>query len=280
MASWFPPLSARIQTYKNVLPPAPVPKVFSPLDLSDCVVWLDANDSSTINVNGDLSGANVNRVMKWFDKAKPSNQNYWRHKGSPATSGLYNVHTMNQLNTVYFEGNTEMDHEDGGLTLSFQDRTFFAVIKPLYDLSGAAVPFLNIFNGFTDVGAMNTGLYYDASGWGFSMCENSIQCGITFSIPGDLKNNRMVLMAGQSSTDLSANVGSWDVSAQPLKNNFLAGSYYTGETQYVLNDFNKVSSQDIAEIILYGRLLTKSEQTQVLEYLADKWNLSGPTPND
>jgi hypothetical protein len=35
-------------------------------------------------------------------------------------------------------------------------------------------------------------------------------------------------------------------------------------------------SQDVAEIIMYARVLTSQEQVAVLEYLADKWAVSGP----
>ena len=59
-----------------------------------------------------------------------------------------------------------------------------------------------------------------------------------------------------------------------------ADSYDTTSTiQYILNDSVKGTAQDIAEIIMYDRLLTTSEQEQVINYLADKWNFSGATPD-
>lgn len=263
--------------FTNVLPPAPEPPVFSPLDLCGCVLWLDANDSDSVQVNEDTSGVNVNRVMKWFDKAKPSNQNYYTHIGDPAGSGLYNVHTMNGLKTVYFEANAAMDHEDGGVAFNFQDRTFFAVIKPLSDLSGDLSGANLIFNGFDDTGAMNTGFNFDVSGnYRFSMCENGIQCGIQFDLSYNPLNQRMVIMFAQSSTDLSANAATFDTVYQTLFSNALGTQYNTNQCQYVLNSQTVGTSQDIAEIIMYSRVLDVSEQILVSNYLADKWNASGP----
>lgn len=262
--------------FTNILPPAPEPKVFSPLELSGCVLWLDANDSSTIQVNQDTSGANVNRVMKWFDKAKPSQQNHYEKDNNPIESGLYNVHTMNGLNTVYFENDCYMLHHDGGVTFSFQDRTFFAVVKPLTDLSGTATPYLSIYNGY-EIGDMNTTIALEASGgYSYVMCENQIQCGIRFDLSGTILNQRMIIMFAQSSTDISGNAGTFDTVYQTLTNSSLAASYNTAQSQYYLNDPNKGTSQDIAEIIMYNRVLSIKEQQQVSDYLADKWNASGP----
>jgi hypothetical protein len=265
----------RTSRYKNVLDPPPEPIIFNPkTDISDCVLWLDANDPSTIFTRED------NRVLKWFDKAQPSNQNYYRHIGSPAGSALYNTHYMNQLPTVYFEPNASMEHEGGGMMYPFQARTFFAVIKPLTNLadaSGAVQPFINIYNGF-DPGAMNTGFSYNAmsGNHSYTMCENGISCGVVWDLSNNPVNQRMVLMFAQSETDINDNVGSYDTVAQPLTVSDPADSYDISSTiQYYLNDSVKGTAQDIAEIIMYGRLLTIKEQTRVLDYLADKWNLSG-----
>lgn len=282
MASWFGVGGFRSAAYVNILGSAPEPPVFNPLDISDCVLWLDANDSSTIDVNGDLSGVNVNRVMKWFDKAKPSNQNYYTHIGNPATSGLYYTHLMNKLNTVYFEPNAAMNHRGQGVTYNFQDRTFFAVIKPLtnlVDASGAVQPFISIYNGYTS-GDMNTGFSYNSlTGLHqYTMCENGITCGIIYDLSNNPVKQRMLIMYGQGA-DASGNVGAYDTIYQTLTNSDPADSYNTSQAQYYLNDSTKGTAQDIAEILMYGRLLNVKEQQDVMDYLADKWNLSGPTPD-
>lgn len=277
MASWFGSSYIQPIRYNNNLPPAPEPVVFNPLELSGCVLWLDANDSDSVNVVQD-PGGNLNRVLKWFDKAQPSNRNYYTHIGSPSGSGLYNTHYMNQLRTVYFQPNTAMDHEGGGVAFNFQDRTFFAVIKPLTDLTGPSGPILNVYNGFYDTGAMNVGIAYSLGKYQYVMCENGIQCGVIFDMSNNPLNNRVLFSITQSSTDLSGNNGTYDTISQPLTASFLASSYFTGKTQYVLNDPNKAVAQDIAEIIMYNRVLLKSERQQVLDYLADKWGAQGPTP--
>lgn len=265
--------------YKNILAPPPEPVVFIPTSINDCALWLDANDPDSLQINGDLSGANVNRVMKWFDKARPSNQNYYTHQGSPSHSGLYNTHTMNFLKTVYFEPNARMVNHLNNLVYNFQARTFFAVIKPLTDISGLLNPFLNIYNTLTPQG-MNTGIAYNAvtGKWEWVMCENGISCGIGYELSDNPLNQRQIIMFAQTDQiDLSGNTAAHDTAYQPLLFSDPADAYYTGNSDYMLNNDTFGSAQDIAEIILYGRLLTHAEQIQVLEYLADKWNLSGPT---
>lgn len=269
MNGWYGS-GGRVSRYRNILVPPPEPIQFSPLDISGCALWLDANDSSTITTRED------NRVLKWFDKAKPSNQNYYQHSGSPAGSGLYNTHYMNQLQTIYFEPNTYMEHQDGGWVFGFQARTFFAVIKPLTDLTTALQPYINIFNGFT-TGAMNTGLSYDSLSGNhqYAMCENGITCGIVFDLSNNPVNQRMIIMYAQSDTG-SGNAGAYDTAYQTLTFSDPADSYdTTNKIQYYLNDSTKGTAQDIAEIIMYDHLLKTTEQIRVMDYLADKWNASG-----
>lgn len=280
MRGWYGTGQA-FQRYTNILGSAPEPPVFNPAtDISNCELWLDANDPSTIEIYEE---DNLNRVKKWYDKAHPDPSRHFDHDSQPYTSGLYNTHYMNKLQTVYFEPNTQMKSHDGGLTFNFQARTFFAVIKPLTNLadaSGAVQPYINIFNGFTP-GDMNTGISYNSlSGLHqYAMCENGITCGIVYDLSNNPYKQRMILMFGQTDQiDLSGNIGSYDTVSQPLTFSDPADAYNPLQAIYYLNDSTKGTAQDIAEIIFYKGLLTTAEQTQVLDYLADKWNLSGATP--
>lgn len=267
---------ATLKPYNNILPPAPVPPVFRPTDLSDCALWLDANDTSTVVVNGDTSGNNVNRVMKWFDKAQPSNQNYFRHIGAPAGSGLYNTHYMNQLNTIYFEPNAAMYHKNGGYAFNFQARTMFMVIKPITDLSGAPYPYIQTFIGEGLAAQLNYFGNIGGTTYRFSQCSAGIVCGLEFDINYNPVKNRMIIMYAQTDAgDLSGNRAAFDTVNKTLATSAAAG-YETAKIQYYLNSQAAGTAQDIAEIILYGRLLTTDEQRQVNDYLADKWNASGP----
>lgn len=279
MRGWYGS-GTQTSRYRNILDPAPEPIVFNPkTDLSGCVLWLDANDSSTIEINEN------NRVLKWFDKAHPDQQNHYEKDNNPVSSGLYNTHYMNQLNTIYFEPNTYMLHHDGGMVYPFQARTFFAVIKPLTNLadaSGAVQPYISIYNGYTP-GAMNTGFTYTAlTGLhSYTMCENGITCGIVWDLSNNPVSQPMILMFAQTDAiDLSGNAGNYDTAYQPLTFSDPADSYdIVNRIQYYLNSSTQGTAQDIAEIIMYDRCLTTEQQGQVLNYLADKWNFSGATPD-
>lgn len=278
MASWFgSSLSFQRLFYRNALPPAPVPNVFRPTDLSDCALWLDANDTDSVQVNEDTSGVNLNRVMKWFDLANPSNQNYYTHDGNPANSALYNTTKMNFLNTVSFPVNCFMDHHQGqGVEFAFNDRTFFAVIKPRV-IPDASNTVMSIFAG-QESGGMVTQVFYDASNtvFKYGIYDSSGFNTVAFDLSASPLNTRMLLMWAHG-TDLSGNVGNYDTIYQPLVAN-QAANYSQESMDYMLNSPTEGCSFDVGEIIMYGRMLNETEQVTVLEYLADKWNLSGPTP--
>ena len=215
--------------------------------------------------------------MKWFDKAQPSAQNHYEKISNPSGSGLYNTHFMNGLNTVYFEPNCSMHHHAGGIAFPFQQRTFFAVIKCRSDLSDpSGNAFLNFFGG-GDTGQMQTGItYISLTGlFQYNMCTGGVDCGVVFDLSNNPLNQKGIIMFAQSETDLSGNEATYDTISQPLSGSTLAASYSDEVQQYYLNNPGGGNSLDIAEIIMYGRCIDANERKQVVEYLADKWNLSG-----
>ena len=275
MASWFSRSTLAPLRYNRFNFPAVEPPAFSPLDISDCALWLDANDSSTIDVNEDTSGANVNRVMKWFDKAKPSNQNYWTHDGNPAFSGLYNTHYMTQKPTVFFQPNAYMDHQDGGLQFDFNARTFFTVIKPLSNLVDASSQVMSIFSA-TDVSGMVAEIFYDVSNtvFKYGMYDASGSNVIAFDLSHNPLNERMILMWAHD-TDISGSSAAFDTIYKTLSLNFGA-KYAQTKMNYLLNSETTGNSLDIAEIIMYSRVLDATEQGDVMDYLAAKWGAARP----
>jgi hypothetical protein len=131
---------------------------------------------------------------------------------------------------------------------------------------------------------MNTGFTYDSSGtWAgnhrFTMCENAITCGVMYDISYNPVNQRMLIMFGQSETDASGNVGAFDTAYKTLIGTpDIADSYNTSNAQYIMNSPSHGTSLDIAEILMYQGLLSTPDQVAVMDYLADKWNLSGNNP--
>lgn len=276
MASWFG-LGTYTIRYNNLVIPAVIPPPIPPSDISDIVLWLDAADTSTIEVNEDTSGVNVNRVMKWFDKANPSNQNYFTHDGNPAGSGLYNVHSFPiSLPVVYFEANAYMNHSQQGFELPFQARTVFYVIKPLSNLEDASSVLLPIFTGDAS-GGMSIAIAKTLGGFTYAMNPLDLSGEeITFDLSANPINTRMLVSFAQTDQiDLSGNAASYDTNYQPLVFDNYAANYNENVIQYILNSPTANSSFDLAELIVYGRLLNSFEQTIVLEYLARKWNTGG-----
>jgi hypothetical protein len=269
MASWFgSSLLPQPLFYRNILEPAPEPIPFNPsTDVSGLAFWLDANDDVTVDVSGT-------DVLSWSEKLKGVDI---YEAVDLSNCPQYGIHTMNGLPVVYFPVNSAL--RDSMTVLDFNDRTCFVVCKPLvFDLSGI-VPqeaFLDFYHGDATAD-MQLGLrYYDVSGvTTYSICQNGINCGVQFDISANPLNTKMILAWRQSSSDLSGNAGYYDTVNIPLLNSEL--SSFNPDGQYTLSSTSKNQSLDIAELLIYDSVLSDSDVTKVLDYLADKWNLSGAT---
>lgn len=234
------------------------PIVFSPTDLSNCSIWLDANDPTTII---DVSGV----VTRWTNKGLvggSANNN----DGTVLTS----QDTINGLNVLNFQPYADLLFN---WTQTVNPVTCFVVMKPITDLSGFALPYINFFDALSGVYNFGTSMYYD-SGLG----QFGYGCGA---------NNLAVYVMGYSSvnptnTPLSITIRN-DLSSNNILilNNESVPLTYSDTANYNLSNFNYYMGNpvhgtefDFAEFIIYERALSDAEVAVVNGYLTAKWAIN------
>lgn len=229
---------------------------FSPSNLSNGLMWLDASDASTITDSGGS-------VSQWDDKFGNGNN---ATQGTGSLQPITGTRTLNGLNVIDFAGNDRFNLNHDLFDLP---STIFIVAKS--DSSTLSLQtLLSRRDGSTSSGTFliryNVNSNSEISLFtktGTGSAVSSINPTITIpllittkcSIPGELH----IEAGGVSNTTL--------VPSDTYDNDNSGGSYIgsTLSSQY-LNGY-------IAEIIIYGRLLDASETTKVQNYLNTKWGL-------
>ena len=232
------------------------PVIFSPTDLSNCSVWLDATDN--LSITADLSG----NISAWFNKGDLSGS-FIPFPGEAApTTG---THTINSNNVVWFDSYQSLYQNVAFANEAF---TIFVVTTTLSDLS--ANNYADWFGGFV-TGAFSAGLseylgsYY--TGCGGNAIDNYVMIN-----RNNYPINTPTIYSIRSSTDLSSNEVRINNESEPLDFNQFLG-YNTNPVDYAIHYFTHPSSIDIGEIIVYNRALSDSEALQVNTYLSDKYNI-------
>ena len=102
---------------------------FNPLSVTsaNCLVWLDADDSSTIDKNAS------NDISEWRDK---SGNNNHVSQGTAADQPLHDAAQLNGRSVVRFDGVSEHLDRAVGLFAATQPNTIFGVVK--FDTLGAS----------------------------------------------------------------------------------------------------------------------------------------------
>jgi len=221
---------------------------FQPSQISGCIVWLDAEDISTITLNGAT-------VSKWDDKsgednhvaqATADNQPVYRAPGGVGINGKasFDYHNDNLKSDVFAGGPVN------------QPDTVFLVIQ--YDSVGG---FPHPFDGRT-----SGEQYYSISSspYYFRISAGSLVGGGIASI-----NTPYIYEAifneANSSIIINGNVTGTGNSGTNSLTGVTIGGAYNGS--FDLNG-------KIGEVIVYDRALTESERNQVENYLSIKWGIS------
>jgi hypothetical protein len=253
---WFGS-GTRTSLYRNILVDPPEPIDFNPTDVSGLAFWLDADDPDTIETDETGFG-----VLSWSEKLRGLDVYTPVDALNPP---LTNRHTMNGVNVVYFPLNAAL--RDTSTVLDFNDRTVFVVCKPLaFDVSGLVQLFHGDATGDQEVSLR----YSDVSGvTTYSLCSYASSCGVQFEQPEPPTNTRMILSFVQSSTDLASNAGFYDTFPQTLVTSNLIT--FNPDGQYYLSAATNNQAVDIAEILVYDRVISTTDIRRLNDYLAAKW---------
>ena len=236
-----------------------ISRAFSPSDIPNLALWLDASDASTITLNGA-------DVSQWDDKSG-NGRNVTQ--GTPSSQPLYDLAAQNGKNVVNFNGSTEWLL---GAAYNFfaqpytifvvgkasgQDQDFFgwtqaAVHGVLLEVrAGNAIRYLHRHQ---PTGGITDDLLSTAN---FSY---STETALTFT--RDVSDNMEIFMDGTSRGSLAG--------VQPFQDNagqgWSLGRLAAGISARYLNG-------NIAEFLIYEQTLTVSQRQQVESYLINKWGI-------
>jgi hypothetical protein len=225
---------------------------FSPLDIANCELWLDASDNSTVTTNASGS------VTTWADKSTGAYNA--TQVGADTTLPLYCSEQQNGLCTIYFDGgdylgtsykttaaqtifavsrsmDTGVDRYLCGARDSTNQRSALRVTQDKIAAGVGAQTTANIFYNTTITGYVSGALIYDGS---------TVQLRLSGS---------EVYNAAQSGTGANTTYG------------LAIGCFNSASTYFAF------ANSYIAEMIVYSRKLNSTEIAQVETYLTDKWGL-------
>lgn len=239
------------------------PLIFSPLDLSGCALWLDANDNGTIAFNDLL------QVVSW------SNQGYVG--GQFDVSGAELIGYDQKQNNLQVLSFPEQGFMQGQFAFNFQDRSFFIVTREKVVPTGTPMPFFtsDTSNAMEFFSLKNGSNIYFVGKHPSPIPELAIET--TDSFVGSA-----VLVNFINGSDMSNNFFGINGTRFPFIFEAAASGYNTSNVSYFLGDyyggFPTFSSQDMCEVIMYDRVLEPTERSQVEAYLIRKWAITPPPP--
>lgn len=219
---------------------------FSPTDIADLELWLDASDTGTISSAGGL-------VSQWNDK---SGNGYNATQATGSMQPTTNLATINGLNAIrWIDGGGDSMHATFA-SLS-QPNIIFVVIKQNV-ITGSKYVF--------DGGGSSTrhALFLDGSG------NLDLFAGSSLNGPAASTSAAAIYTAlynGGSSTfriNGGTSLASGNTGSHSL-NGFTIGARYNNV---------EFLSADIGEILIYNRNISDSEKNQVGNYLATKWGIT------
>jgi len=219
---------------------------FSPRDITGCVLWLDADDSSSINLNGS-------NVSQWNDKSGSNNH------AVQTTAGYQPELISNYLNgkdIIRFGETTVDDFLSLTSTINMQPATVFIVVR--YILPAVNAPFLGNDSNSVYFGYYTNIIYY------YSTIASLNIANTTPSV--------FQIIAGHaqpSGTNSSIRINGISV----VTGNF---NWLTSSFAYIGRRNAERFKGDIAEIIIYNTNINSIEIDQIENYLSTKYNITIP----
>lgn len=254
--AWKWGLNTNLPTGHQFRPNPTAMRVFQPIDISGCNLWLDAMDKSTFTPANPSDGTGI---TAWSDKSG-SNFTFSRTYGS--TNATYNAAS----NSLFFS--TSNAGYSSSHSASVNNETLFTVFTTTFNGSGYIV-------GATGPGGREVGLYLNWTRLG------NINAGVEWaaitpngSMTGGVRNLGVSTVSASSNLAVAVNGGTFTTYtlANPLGSNSQTSTLAVEGT-------TPTYSGHIHEVITYNRVLSTSERQQVEGYLATKWGTSSLLPS-
>jgi len=241
---------------------------FSPAQIVDLVLWLDADDSNTITASGGL-------VSQWNDKSGQGNTVF---QSDVNEQPKINAMTLNAKPVVLFDSTDDhmgMSFLDTSVFTS-DDRSIFAVIRVASDQDGSRIG--NIIGNFNASPNANLEAHTDGrlrthwngtpsffSGAGFDLRDNN---GVVISTIRSSTANTQYINGAEAGTD---SPGADLTLLKPFR---IGGDYRVSFDD--IADPGIPFEGAIAELMVYDRAVANSERVSLENYLSHKWGITLP----
>lgn len=245
-------------------------RFWQPTQYSGCHLWLDAADTNTLTING------IN-VSQWRDKST----NAFVFNGSSGTFPTY-TSTLNGLPVISTATGQKLTTTSW--SQNFSTPTVFFLIRPTQNITVNGQSYI-ILKAVTGTGTINLDVsysnqvnyYYYLQVWS----TNSFMIQATLNNSSSFNpTNLPLLLSGIINGLANQNIGRYNATnLSTVLNN--ASTYVTlsGVTLDILGTSDG-RGFDTCEVIVYNRVLTFREYTQVEGYLAWKWGVQANLPSN
>ena len=245
--------------YYNVLPST---ALFTPTSISNCALWFDAADTTTIT--------GTTQVTVW------SNKGTLGGTATPRTGSCTSGNIANGLNFVQCPAGTDLNFT---AALNTQARSWFFVARKTPALPGASTFSAIVAQpGVTGQDAVVL-VGVNATTTEIGNGPSAIRPGVLANSPSAILANVFVCAIVHSAT-LALNRQTVNGTVLTLTNSTAASSFATGSLVYLLGGragYNQ--SIDLMEVIFYYGDVTESQRRTVEGYLAWKWGLQSLLPS-
>lgn len=253
--AWKWGLNTNLPTGHPFKPNPTAMRVFQPIDISGCNLWLDAMDKTTFTPANPSDGTGI---TAWSDKSG-SNFTFSRTYGT--TNATYNAAS----NSLFFS--TSNAGYSSSHPASVNNETLFTVFTSTFNGSAYII-------GATGSGGREVGTYVNWTRFG-SINAATEWAAITpnGSMTGGARNLGVSTVSASSNLAVAVNGGTFTTYtlANPLGSNARTSTLGVEGT-------TPTYSGHIHEVITYNRVLSTSERQQVEGYLATKWGTSSLLP--
>jgi len=248
---------------------------FSPTDYSSNVYWFDAADSSTITTSGST-------VTAWANKGTAT-MTYSANTGTVTLA----TNSLNGRNTIRFPTGSKLVSQSVNLAITGNDETIFVVYQKRANLTTGSIELMTANNPNPGGNPSGFDLYYNSIIYGKDLTSNTnyydlfwtVCGGYCFTSGGNTPTYSPYVYQLLSLVVSQTSPGFWSFGGNNNGVGSGPGQRYAGcGNGYSLSSmtFNMGKSSvdwDIAEYIVYNRVLTNSERQTVEGYLSIKWGI-------
>jgi len=236
--------------------------IFTPTQISGCLLWVDASDPTTITHSGGV-------VSQWDDL---SGNNHHLTQSTASYKPTYS--SVVPYPYIKFDGNNQVlgNQASSLINASDGDNTIFVVFKSdstTTSTKGETIAGIcyrasqlygiNINNTITGAGGSS---FMNKSTQDYLNRVATIPSTTKQVLIGTRASGTREIFDQDGNTDIDTN------SSNTLQDTFVVGATWDGTSRSPVQDY----SGEIYEVIVYGVKVTEAQRNQVQNYLQTKWN--------